>query len=189
MESCLKFKYLAVDTEGYIDQGILGISIANPLFESMYFPIGHSEDVNLDAETHSFLEYVLITVPYRIMHNAGHDMVALPYLFDLPFVDTMIMAHMVDENVMSKGLDYLHKQYCGGEGKEMHPLMKSIIESMGWYHVPYALVYDYAKVDAKITMELFLTLQPLYTEQFGPLWSVSEESSFAIPKNQVYSSY
>lgn len=174
MESCLEFKYLAVDTEGYLDQGILGISVAHPLLESMYFPVGHSEDVNLDEETHQFLRQTLQSVPYRIFHNAGHDLMALPYLFELPFVDTMILGHMVDENVMSKGLDYLHKYYCGGEGKEMHPLMKSIIESMGWYHVPYALMYDYARIDAQITMELFLTLQPLYVDQFGPFWSSNE---------------
>jgi DNA polymerase I-like protein with 3'-5' exonuclease and polymerase domains len=195
LESCSQFKYLSVDTEGYIEQGILGISIANPLLESMYFPVGHSENVNIDSETLSFLGHVLSTVPYRIFHNAGHDLIALqhvaniPDLFELSFIDTMILGHMVDENVMSKGLDYLHKYYCGGEGKEMHPLMKSIIESMGWYHVPYALIYDYARVDAKITMELFLTLQPLYVEQFGNFWSSSEETTFRIPKDEVHSSY
>lgn len=170
LESCLAFKYVAVDTEGFAPD-ILGISIAHPLLESMYFPVGHREDVNIDEETHNFLKHVLRSVPFRIMHNAGHDLIALPYLFDLPFICTMIMAHMIDENVMSKGLDYLHKIYCGGEGKEMDPVMASIIKTMGWDYVPYALMYDYARVDAKITMELFLTISPLYEEQFGPIWS------------------
>jgi len=170
LENCLDFKYLAVDTEGYAPN-ILGISIAHPALVSMYFPIGHKENVNIDEETHSYLRHILTTVRYRIFHNAGHDTIALPYLFDLPFICTMIMAHMVNENVMSKGLDFLHKFYCGGEGKQMHPLMAAIIKTMGWNYVPFELMNGYASEDARITMELFLTLLPLYEEQFGPLWS------------------
>jgi hypothetical protein len=172
LESCSQYKYLAVDTEGYIDQGILGISVANPVLESMYFPLLHKEDVNIDDETHTYLKHVLTSVPYRIFHNAAHDTEALPYLFDLPFICTMIMGHMVDENVMSKSLDWLYKTYCNKDGgKEMDPLMRSIIDTMGWYYVPYMLMYDYARVDAAITMELFLQLLPRYEEQFGPLWT------------------
>ena len=169
--NCLSFKYIAVDTEGYVEQGLLGISICNPALQSMYFPIGHKEDVNIDAEVQELLNHVLKTVPYRIMHHAGHDIIALPELFDLPFVCTMIMGHMVDENVMSKSLDYMHKYYCGGEGKQMHPLMASIIKTMGWYYVPFELMNAYADTDALITMELFLELLPKYENQFGSLWS------------------
>lgn len=171
LERCSNFKYLAVDTEGYVAQGLLGLSIANPLLESMYFPLGHREDVNVDQEVREAIRGVLTSVPYRVMHNAAHDMVALPYLDKLPFVCTMIMAHMVDENVMSKGLDYLHKHYCKGEGKQMPELMLSIIKTMGWYYVPFELVNSYGDEDARITMELFIALQPLYEEQYGPLWS------------------
>lgn len=159
-----------MDTEGYAPN-ILGISVAHPALTSMYFPVGHKEDVNIDEEVYTKLIQVLKSVKYRIFHNAGHDLVALPYLFDLPFICTMIMGHMVDENVMSKGLDYMYKYYCGGEGKEMDPVMASIIKHSGWEWVPYFLMYGYAMWDAKITMELFLTLLPKYEEQFGPLWS------------------
>lgn len=172
LESCLSFKYIVVDTEGYVEQGLLGLSVCNPGLQSLYFPLGHREDVNIDEETKEFLFHVLKTVPVRIMHNAAHDMIALPFIYDLPFVCTMIMGHMVDENIMSKGLDYMHKHYCGGEGKNRHPLMQSIIDTMGWYHVPFVLVNEYGDNDALITMELFLKLLPLYEEQFGPLWSV-----------------
>lgn len=173
LENCLRFKYLAVDTEGYIAQGLLGISVANPALQSMYFPVGHREDVNIDEETQLFLSHTIATVPYRIFHHAGHDIMALPETFDKPFICTMIMGHMVDENLMSKGLDYMHKYYCGGEGKEMHPLMASIIKTMGWYHVPFELMNSYADTDALITMELFLELLPKYEAQFGPVWSVA----------------
>lgn len=172
LENCLTFKYIAVDTEGYAPN-ILGISIAHPGLASMYFPVGHRESVNIDEETNNFLRHVLQTINFRVFHNAGHDLIALPYLFDLPYICTMIMAHMVDENIMSKGLDYLHKFYCDGEGKQMDPLMESIIKSMGWDYVPYALMYEYATEDARITMELFMKIKPLFEEQFGLIWSTS----------------
>jgi hypothetical protein len=169
LENCLSFKYVAVDTEGYAPN-ILGMTVANPV-ESMYIPLGHREDVNVDNEVRERIVDVLTIIPYRIFHHAGHDLIALPYLMDLPFACTMIMGHMVDENLMSKGLDYMHKSYCGGEGKEMHPLMASIIKTMGWEYVPFELTNAYAETDGKITMELFLELLPLYEKQFGPLWS------------------
>lgn len=171
LENCLAFKYIAVDTEGYAPN-YLGISICNPAKQSMYFPVGHKEDVNIDDETRDRLFYVLKTVPYRIMHHAGHDVIILPELFDLPFVCTMIMAHMIDENVISKSLDYLHKHYCGKEGKQMSPLMKSIIDTMGWEWVPFELMNAYADNDALITMEVFLEILPRYEEEFGPLWTL-----------------
>ncbi len=167
----MAFDYIAVDTEGWLGKGLLGISVAHPGLDSIYYPIGHREDVNIDQETRDYLYHVISATPYRIFHNAGHDLIALPSLFDLPFVDTMILAHMVDENVMSKALDYLHKYYCGGEGKQMDPLMESIIKIHGWYYVPFELMNLYGSEDAKITMELFIKLLPLFEKQFGPLWS------------------
>lgn len=173
MEECLTFKYISVDTEGYAPN-LLGLSIANPALRGMYFPLGHKENVNVDEEVRKTIDHVLTTVPYRIMHHAGHDIVALPKIKNLPFVCTMIMGHMVDENLMSKGLDYMHKAYCGGDGgKQMDPLMESIIKTMGWEYVPFELMNKYGEVDAIIAMELFLKLLPLYEEQFGPLWSPS----------------
>lgn len=169
----MEFKYIAVDTEGYAPD-ILGISIANPALQAMYFPLRHREvDSNIDVETAETLAHVISTVPYRIMHHAGHDIMSLPIMYDLPFVCTMIIGHMVDENIMSKGLDYMHKYYCGGDGKEMDPLMASIIKTMGWSYVPLELTAHYAAIDAKITMELFQVLLPKYEEQFGPLWSTA----------------
>lgn len=83
----------------------------------------------------------------------------------------MVGGHMVDENVISKGLDWMHKTYVGEPGKERPALMQSIINSMGWDWVPYSLIYPYASLDALSTMRLFLKIKPLFEEQFGPLWS------------------
>ncbi len=178
LEACSAFKYVAVDTEGYAPN-LLGISLSHPGLTSMYFPLGHKEDVNIDASLYSDLRDLLFSIPYRVFHHAAHDTVALDKQFatgtkmqELPFICTMIMGHMVDENVMSKGLDYMHKVHCGGEGKVKDPLMQSIIDTMGWEYVPYILMSDYATMDAQITMELFLALKKKYEEQFGPIWSL-----------------
>lgn len=169
LENCLQFKYISVDTEGFAPNP-LGISVCNPALQGMYFPIGHKEDVNIDAETYEFLVHVLKTVPYRVFQYAGHDITILPFLRDLPFVCTMIMAHMINENLLSKSLDYLGKFYVG-EGKKQDPLMESIIKSMGWEWVPFELMNLYAEWDAILTMKLFQVLLPLFEEEYGPLWS------------------
>lgn len=170
LENCLRFKFIAVDTEGFTADTILGVSVAHPGLEGMYFPIGHREHVNIDMELARFLVYVLETVEYRVFQHAGHDTVILPFLSDLPFACTMIMAHMIDENVMSKSLDYLGKYYCD-EGKVDDSLMQSIIKTHGWDWVPYELMRVYATQDAVLTMKLFLQLLPLYERQYGALWS------------------
>ncbi len=172
LESCLSFKYIAVDTEGFTRETMLGLSVAPPMSEGMYFPFGHMEDVNVDKEVQEAIAHTLINVPYRVMHNAGHDLTILPEeLKELPFADTMIMAHFVDENLWSKSLEAVHKHFTGGEGKKKHPVMESIIKTLGWEYVPYSLMSAYGAVDAQITMESFLAILPLFEEQFGPLWT------------------
>jgi hypothetical protein len=131
LENCLTFKYLSVDTEG----NLLGISLATPTLQSMYFPIGHIQNVNIDEEVKQKLYHVITTVSYRVMHHAGHDIIILPEIFELPFVCTMIVAHMVDENVPSKSLDYLHKYYCT-DRKKKHKLVEAIDKTIDYKKVP-----------------------------------------------------
>ncbi len=184
----MDYDYISVDSEGwprgatyqvnntkYVSQGLLGISIALPTLQGMYFPLGHTfEDVNISPLVRSLMIDVLKSVKYRIFHNAPHDLYSMLELVDmreLPFLDTMILGHMVNENLYSKSLDVMHKHYCKGTGKDRDPMMQGIIDALGWYMVPFELVNRYGSVDAEITMELAQTLIPLYTEQFGPLWT------------------
>ncbi len=172
LETCLTFDYLAVDTEGYTAETRLGTSICNPLGQALYFPEGHKEtNVNIDEEVREALHYTIRTVPFRIFHHAGHDINILPYTRDLPFICTMVMGHMVDENLMSKNLDYLHRYYCGTEGKQMPEEMKGIIKDFGWEWVPVQMMIAYGTVDAYSAMNLFSVLKPLFEEKYGPIWS------------------
>ena len=153
----------------------LGISIGFAA-TGMYFPINHiEEDANIDDEVYDLLVDTMRSCPLRIFHNAAFDLTQFAKhlnldLWHLPFADTMIMAHMIDENVMSKQLDYLCKYYLGNEGKNRSPLMQSMIDTMGWRYVPTVMLADYAANDAKITWELFMYLRPLFEEQYGPLY-------------------
>ncbi len=188
LESCLDYDYIAVDSEGWpkgaiyqvqgvkhVSKGLLGVSIALPTLEAMYFPLGHTfEDVNIDSDVLDLMKQVLLSVKYRIFHNAGHDlysMLEIVDMRDLPFLDTMILGHMVNENLYSKALDVMHKHYCKGAGKDRDPMMQALIDAVGWYLVPFELINRYGSVDAEITMELAQALIPLYTEQFGSLWT------------------
>lgn len=169
--------HLAVDTESDPDVDLLlGISVAFPGV-AMYFPVAHlEEDANItDAQLKELIE-IIKSVPLRIFHHAAHDLEKLREigydLWYLPFADTMIMTHMIDENIRNKGLDYLHKMFTSKEGKNRSPLMQGMIDSMGWRYVPVTLMDDYAKNDALITEELFTEIRPLFEEQYGSLYEI-----------------
>lgn len=165
-----------MDTESDPDVDLfLGVSVGFAA-TGMYFPINHlEEDANIDDDIYELLFETIRNCPLRIFHNAAFDLTQFVKhfnldLWSLPFADTMIMAHMVDENVMSKKLDYLCKYYLGNEGKNRSPLMQSMIDSMGWRYVPTIMLADYGANDAKITWELYHCLKPMFEEQYGPLY-------------------
>lgn len=166
----------AVDSESDPNTGmILGISVAF-LNQGMYFPINHLEsEANISDEIYDRLLSLLSDRQLLVMHNKAHDLEVFRTelelnLWEHPVACTMIMAHMVDENVPSKSLDYLHKHYTGKEGKNRSVLMQSFIDSMGWLYVPVVLMAEYAANDAIITEELFNVLLPLFEKQYGPLY-------------------
>lgn len=171
------FEHLAVDTESDPETGIkLGISCAYaPANLGTYFPIGHLEEgANIDDEVFEKLIIGIDKSKLRVFQHAAHDLdifEQLGYPLNGRFADTMIMAHMIDENVPNKGLDYLHKLYVGGEGKDRHNLMQQYIDTMGWLYVPVQLMNVYATQDAVATSELYVELEPLFVKQFGVLFN------------------
>jgi DNA polymerase I-like protein with 3'-5' exonuclease and polymerase domains len=165
--------HIAVDTEkDPITDRFLGFAIAY-LKLGMYFPIGHLEEGNINEEIYIATAKLLQNHKLRVFQNASHDLQDFEDL-GLPlngrFADVMVLANMIDENIVSKKLDYLHKYFCNGEGKRMHPLMANIIKTMGWQYVPLQLMYDYCMQDAVATSEIFDMIEPMYVEQFGPLF-------------------
>jgi DNA polymerase I-like protein with 3'-5' exonuclease and polymerase domains len=165
-----------VDTESDHEIDLfLGLSLAVAGY-GMYFPIGHlEEDVNIDDEVYECAIDTIKNHRLRVFQNAGYDLMVFEKLgvkLDGPFACTMIMAHMVDENLPSKSLDSLHKVFVpNGVGKIRHPLMQHIIDTMGWRYVPVYLMNEYGTQDAVATSELFMVLAPLFEAQFGEMFS------------------
>ena len=176
---------LSVDTEGYFEVNnkllaeseTVGISIAGPNFEE-YFPFRHLSGDNLPGEMLNSLKKVIESKSRVVFHNAKHDIIALKRLGieTGPFYDTMLMAHMIDENIKNKSLDYLSKMY-GGEPKNRPKEMQDIIDTFGWAYIPVQYMNAYAANDAKITWELFYKLHPEFKEQNldGELWDVEQK--------------
>ena len=169
--------HIGVDTESDPDTDLfLGFSIACGEV-GMYFPVGHLEaDANIDDEVYDYSMNVIDKHELRVFQHAGYDLSRYEHKLGIPlqgrFVCTMTMAHMINENLVSKSLDSLHKHYVkNGTGKEMPELMKNIIKQMGWRYVPAQLMTVYGTQDAVAASQLFLALKPLYTAQFGELFS------------------
>lgn len=169
------FPHIALDVEG--DPALdlfLGFSIAF-LEHTVYLPVAHLEDGNVDEETLQLALKVCKEHPLLVFQNAGYDLEKFRTLdidMDGPFADTMIMAHMIDENLPAKDLDALCRHFLSEDvGKERHAAMQGIIDSMGWRYVPTQMMADYCCNDSIITSKLFVTLRPLFEEQFGPMFN------------------
>jgi DNA polymerase-1 len=87
----------------------------------------------------------------------------------------MLMAHMVDENILSKDLNFLSKLY-GGDPKRNEDLQQRIIKTFGWEYIPIPIIRPYGANDAFITAQLFVALYPDFREQGfdGPLWDMEQ---------------
>lgn len=183
---------LTVDTEGTLTHPFSktwGLSSsANGVNE--YFAFNHILPGNLSYEWLPELADAVENAPCLIMHNAKHDLKAMRNLgidYKGPFYDTMLMAHMINENLMSKELDYLSKYY-GGEPKRNSDVMKSIIKGFGWEYIPVDLMRTYGANDAYITEELFYALYDDFMLQGfnDELWQIEQDFCRLLMKIEDY---
>lgn len=170
-------KDLAIDTE---TTGLhvwdrsdyaLGVSIAfrgdDGKIKSKYFPFRHQLDKtgvlteagNYGDEILNDLKILIENAPLAYFHNVKFDVTALESLginYRGRFMDTAVMAHLVNENYpRSKELNTLVPIYVGPhKGKEMSLLLENYIANFGWGCVPAQVMSRYAAVDAHITLEL-----------------------------------
>ena len=176
-------EYVAVDTEASgkdvrDGQGFLmGISVAYS-DRAEYLPFRHPKGYNMPVEWRDDLQHALDNAGCLIFHNAKFDLASLRTLGITvagKFYDTMLMAHMVNENYMSKALDYLGKQLCGEE-KIKDEMMQAIIKGKGWDAIPSEIIEEYACQDAALTLKLFHKLYPEFKAQGfdGELWEIEQ---------------
>jgi len=182
--------YLAVDTEATLLElrdgrgWAMGLSIAFRLpgmgLISNYFPFRH-ETGNLDKNWLGQIKDLLENHKRLIFHNAKFDLVSLKTLgivIEGEFYDTMLMAHMVNENepFSGKGLDSLSKYYLNDPGKRKSELFVGFIRYMGWAKVTPELMHDYAAYDTDLTLRLYEHLQLEWDVQdLDQLWQVEQE--------------
>ena len=175
LEVCRQAEIIAVDTEttGFgIRDGTdhaYGISLAcrntKGTLYSAYYPIRHRlptgelDPANVASEIVEDLREIIQTAPCIVFHNAKFDLVSLETLDifrDGFFVDTLILAHLIDENrPAAKSLDACTKYYLGYYGKEKSDALDTYIKHFGWDKIPAFLMDRYAEVDAKVTLELY----------------------------------
>lgn len=176
---------VAIDTETTGTIGVrdgrdfaLGVSIAWG-DTAFYLPFRHSqpEDNYSLNQFRGILQEILDGFAI-IYHNAKFDIPSLATLgLDAKsgfFYDTMILAHLVDEErpYAGKSLNACVAHYCSNlEPKKMTPELKLMIKAIGWADLPSEQLCDYATWDAYLTLKLYEALKPhLSREKLGPVW-------------------
>lgn len=168
---------VAVDTEGTdarktdIRSGTgfsYGISVAFVHGEeiySCYFPVAHTDD-NISDSMRTKLVNVLLTRPTIVFHNAKYDLEAIGTIKGCEllsqiknYYDTMLMAHMINENWPSKALDWLAKNVLKIEGKAKPPIWEWWLTAVGWHpDFPADVMGPYSAQDTELTLRLFYFL-------------------------------
>lgn len=171
-----KAPYLAIDTEGTLNHPFSqtwGLSTSSQGVAE-YFAFSHMIGDNLPREWLHKLGRVIENHPCLIFHHAKNDLRALSNLginYRGKFYCTMLMAHMVNENIFSKELEYLTKM-IGGEPKRNKEIMEKIASAFGWHYIPVNVIRPYGIGDASDTEDLFNYFYHDFDEQGfdGELW-------------------
>lgn len=186
-----KITGLAIDTEtngADVRDGrgkLIGTSLAwrdTDGMNSIYLPFNHNSNSNFDFEPFKAPLQHILNTKRVIFHNAKFDLVSLGTVgldtSHTKFFDTMILAHLVDENnpIGGKGLDVLCKYYLKKPGKSKSKEQETIEKLLGWGYVPPEFMSPYAVKDTISTLELFEFLTPkLVQEDLGKIWEHKEK--------------
>lgn len=176
------------ETNGYdVRDGrgkLIGISYAwrdTGGIHSLYTPFFHNSGANFDLSMFKETIQKILDTKRVIFHNAKFDLVSLGTVgFDTSrtkFFDTMIMAHLLDENnpIAGKGLNDLSKYYLKKPGKKKDPRQALIEKEFGWGFVPPSMMSSYAVQDTLSTFELYEHFIPmLAAEELAKVWEHKE---------------
>lgn len=129
---------------------------------TMYLPFRHPED-NLSHKQKERVRYWFQRFAdkggWLIFHNAKFDLVSLKTAgidYQGHFYDTMIICHLLDENLFSKKLEFCVRKYCPDiDGKKNTEAFNALIKYQGWGGISFINMREYAEQDAYITYRLF----------------------------------
>ena len=191
IEQMYKVDRIALDTETTGIDGIkdgrdylTGISVGFRLenkWQSYYFPIRHNTG-NISSGRVEKLRDCLYAMSGSlcdatfIFANAKFDIHSLATLgWDWfytrgKFRDVIVMAHMINEELPSKELDWLGQKYLR-QGKDKHDI-QVFTKIYGFGKVPPELMAPYSEQDAKLTYDLDELFVPEMTrQQLYRLWN------------------
>lgn len=175
-------KAIVIDTEtnkDWIlpeDRYCMGISLCID-GECHYIVVRHHEWASLEATTVGDLTGLFDNLPDVpiVMHNCKFDITVLEKLkLIIPtdnLYDTMLMAHLLDENEYSYELDSLVSVKLG-----IHKDVKlaKAMDQYKWEHVPAYVMGKYAMQDAQVTYNLFFYLKNQF-EEFEDVWKLDRQ--------------
>lgn len=187
---------VSIDTEtnwakSESERYIIGFSVATNTGFSAYVPLEHGAYIAGDST-----EGLNVEVPYDLLeavrgktvvfHNAKFDMNQLRKKMDIsPLYGsnvycTMVMGNIIDENQFVS-LDSMGKKYCGAE--KLTDLAKAM-KGTHWHNIPPYIMGRYAEQDTKLTLSLYLALQPYFTE-YEEYWKTERQFMFLLQRMEV----
>src|SRR6476469_9665700 len=165
MEAAAAATIIAVDTETTglrVREGedfLMVISIAytlNGVIMSAYFPFRHENEQGGENLDKAFIEPLkhLLETSRLVFHNAPFDIASLRTIgitVGGEIWDTQVMAHLYNENLPSKELDWLGRYFLKEE-KLKDPTFEKWKKVWGWRNIPAAIMEQYAAWDAVLTL-------------------------------------
>lgn len=199
-------EFVAVDTETtgvHVGAEIIGISIAATEFEAYYVVIAEwNTSINSLTYTDIKLHIADLIADLRdkklVMHNAIFDCMRIEETYKINLInslhtDTMVLAHLLDEN-RRIGLKELSAQYFGEDsGNEAKEMKESVLRNGGkltkkvyeMYKADSMLMAKYGAQDAVLTYKLFLELVPeLYAQGLEKFFY--DDESMPLLKGPTY---
>lgn len=176
---------IAVDTETNGEdirdgRGFLqGLSIAyNDRAE--YFPFRHKYGENCPKEWLADIQRAFDNATAVTFHNAKFDLPSLETIgltIKGKFYCTMLMAHMINENLPSKSLDMLSARFLNARKNKSDGKFTALVKAIGWANISAEVMYDYAKQDAVLALRLWQKFYPEFKKQGfdGELWEVEQK--------------
>lgn len=148
---------------------------------SIYLPFRHTNLPGQNYDLRRFLPYLqdVLDTATVIYHNAKFDLVSLRTLGLRAsrgrFLDTMVLAHILDENrpFTGKDLDSCVKFYTNVDGKknQKESRYSKLLKVLGYAGMSAQSTAEYAAWDAWITLQLYLAIKDkLNQDNLGEVW-------------------
>ena len=161
-------------TDRYHERYLMGIAIAKDA-ETFYIPVRHASWMDPDGQNLDPPEDLLTHVRGELVfHNAKFDIHVLRnagvIIPENRIYDTMLMAHLIDENRFSYALDSIAGEVLGvHKEKDLAKIMKR-----EWESIAAPIMAKYAEQDARITLDLYQALKSKF-EPYEEVWKVDEK--------------